>query len=44
MAPRARKAKPSDKLEKAQETANSKMREVDSYTHDGKTRVNIPPV
>ena len=44
MSPRPRKVKPSEKLEKAQEVANTKMREVDSYTHDGKTRVNIPPV
>ena len=40
----ARKVKPSERLEKVQETEKTKMREVYDYEHGDKMRVNNPPV
>lgn len=44
MPPRKQRTKPSEKIQKATESSSENLREVDSYTHDDKKRMNIPPV
>lgn len=44
MPPRKQRTKPSEKIQKATESSSENLREVDSYIHDDKKRMNIPPV
>jgi adenine-specific DNA-methyltransferase len=44
MPPRKQRTKPSEKIQKSTESSSENLREVDSYIHDDKKRMNIPPV
>jgi len=44
MPPRTLRTKPSEKIQKSTESSSENLHEVDSYIHDDKKRMNIPPV